>query len=1054
MARKAKAIKKVKSELKFYQKLVLNRYLLKQFGAEDFKNISANMKDPTLEEIDNEGVTGFYKHLIFMFGDKISIDTVHLSQYDLNIVEHTREINENRNEKIVLKYFQYLSLIFVEYYLDEYFNNRDILLSQLNKFVDCFNKEYPEDKIDIYKASNLNKVALWNATGSGKTLLMHINYYQYLYYSKGLIKDADSSFILLTPKEGLSLQHLEDFKLSNIKASMYDKNTTKINTAENEINILENTKLDNKDGDKRVSVKRFGDKNVVFVDEGHRGASGDTWYLYRNKLCENGFSFEYSATFGQAVKASGKNDLMQEYAKCIIFDYSYKYFYSDGYGKEYNIMNLKNDSDEHLRALYLTACLITYYQQKKLYLENNKSFTKFNLENPLFVFVGASVNAVRTESGRKVSDVIDILLFFKDFINEDSKYIQYIERILTGQTGFLDDVNRDIFRNEFVFLSSINMTAESTYYDILDTVFNCSTNGATMHVENLKGVQGEIRIRLGENEPFGVINVGDDSALLGLCSANGLHTDCIDFSESLFQGITKADSSINLLIGSKKFTEGWNCWRVSTMGLMNIGRSEGSEIIQLFGRGVRLKGYGMSLKRSNFLIKDRPEIMAPKYIGILETLNVFGIRADYMKQFKEYLEAEGVPTDKEQPFILHMPVIKNKAYKKSKLYSLKIKENLNFKKRASKLLLTYNDKISGVVLDCYAKVQYETSTKKATEEITKHEDKFSEVNLAFLDYEIIYHEMQLYKNEKSRYNVNIGIEDITELLRNDRWYKLLIPEDELILRSFDDYKRWEKIAITLLKLYFDKYYYVIKSRWEKPLLTYVLLNDNNNNFLKDDLFIISIGEPSKNEEIINFIKNLEAEVLQAKKDKTILDFVKIKNDLEATAFTPSLYNPVLYLAKNNIEINISPVALNESENKFIKDLREYCKNNKLYFVKKEIYIIRNKSKDGIGFFEESGFYPDFIMWIVDHGKQFITFVDPHGMRNESITSSKVTLHTKIKDIEATLGDSNVVLNSIILSPTKHSNLVDKHITMEEWNNRNVLFMEDEKYINELMKKIV
>lgn len=37
------------------------------------------------------------------------------------------------------------------------------------------------------------------------------------------------------------------------------------------------------------------------------------------------------------------------------------------------------------------------------------------------------------------------------------------------------------------------------------------------------------------------------------------------------------------------------------MGLMNVGRTEGSEIIQLFGRGVRLKGHGSSLKRSTRL---------------------------------------------------------------------------------------------------------------------------------------------------------------------------------------------------------------------------------------------------------------------------------------------------------------------------------------------------------------------------------------------------------------------------------------------------------------------
>ena len=34
------------------------------------------------------------------------------------------------------------------------------------------------------------------------------------------------------------------------------------------------------------------------------------------------------------------------------------------------------------------------------------------------------------------------------------------------------------------------------------------------------------------------------------------------------------------------------------MGLMNVGKGEGAQIIQLFGRGVRLKGYDLSLKRS------------------------------------------------------------------------------------------------------------------------------------------------------------------------------------------------------------------------------------------------------------------------------------------------------------------------------------------------------------------------------------------------------------------------------------------------------------------------
>ena len=107
-------------------------------------------------------------------------------------------------------------------------------------------------------------------------------------------------------------------------------------------------------------------------------------------------------------------------------------------------------------------------------------------------------------------------------------------------------------------------------------------------------------LRLGaENEAFGVINVGNDAKLVKLCGENGLATGECQFSGSLFHQINQPQSKVHLLIGSKKFTEGWNSWRVSTMGLMNVGKSEGAQIIQLFGRGVRLKGYDLSLKRSD-----------------------------------------------------------------------------------------------------------------------------------------------------------------------------------------------------------------------------------------------------------------------------------------------------------------------------------------------------------------------------------------------------------------------------------------------------------------------
>src|SRR3546814_7326503 len=53
-----------------------------------------------------------------------------------------------------------------------------------------------------------------------------------------------------------------------------------------------------------------------------------------------------------------------------------------------------------------------------------------------------------------------------------------------------------------------------------------------------------------------------------------------DFGGALFGKLNNKDSRLNVLIGSRKFTEGWSSWRVSTMGLLNMGQGEGSQIIR------------------------------------------------------------------------------------------------------------------------------------------------------------------------------------------------------------------------------------------------------------------------------------------------------------------------------------------------------------------------------------------------------------------------------------------------------------------------------------------
>lgn len=221
------------------------------------------------------------------------------------------------------------------------------------------------------------------------------------------------------------------------------------------------------------------------------------------------------------------------------------------------------------------------------------------------------------------------------------------------------------------------------FADILHVVFNTDGNAdePRLRLENIRQVAGEIGLKVGEyGDYFGVINIGDTSGLLKNCEQKGIIVSTEEFvSDSLFRSINAQNSKIKMLIGSRIFTEGWNSWRVSTMGLINFAKGEGSQAIQLFGRGVRLKGYEGCLKRSRKLDAG---VKPPKHIELLETLTIFGVKAQYMEDFKSYLEQEGTPTN-ETVHEFRLPVISRfNEVKGKKLHVIKVKDGATFKQQA------------------------------------------------------------------------------------------------------------------------------------------------------------------------------------------------------------------------------------------------------------------------------------------------------------------------------------------------------------------------------------
>ena len=1034
--------------MKFNEKFVLNSYLLSLFGVDSFTELVKDLKASPLEALDENDNSLFYHELKdkLISTNKIISDDK-LLEYDENIVRHTKTMGRG----IKWKYFQYLSLLFVEIYLDKYFEDKEQLLKELNSFILKFNTNIDiKEKLTKYSEHELNKLALYNATGSGKTLLLHMNLLQFNHYAKNKIKINKT--VLITPNEGLSNQHLKEFNASNIESEIFSKDSKGLFES-NAIEIIEITKLADEEGDKAVAVDSFEDNNLVFIDEGHRGSSGEIWKKNRDKLSANGFAFEYSATFAQAINsatgANKKKELENEYAKAIIFDYSYKYFYGDGYGKDYSILNLNEDS-ETIKQTYLTASLLSFYQQMKIY-ESSKAILKpYLIEKPLMVFVGSSVNAVRTESKRQVSDVVDVLLFIDEFIKNKTESIVNIEKILSFDSGMNKKDGSDIFANKFSFLEHSKLNAIQIFDDMLNIIFN--TSSGTLHIENLKGVDGEIALRIGENKYFGVINVGDSDSLTKLCETNGISIASRDFSSSLFKTINDTTSNLNILIGSKKFSEGWSSWRVSTMGLMNVGKKEGSSIIQLFGRGVRLKGYDFCLKRSREIAGYELE---KKYQAI-ETLNIFGLKADYMKTFKDYLKNEGVPTDERVEFVL--PLIYDKSYKTKKLKVLDLQVGKDFKKEM-KFDLEYSDTSAiskKVVLSLYRQVDMLESQSRGGDKLVLNSEILQKEHLSFVSIDKIFFALQQFKNEKGWSNLNISKSDIEDLVGRNDWYKLYIPSNDMKVSSFKNLANFETIMTTLLKKYMKSFYEYKKSEWESQYLEYRELDETRDTANLIDKYTITVTD--KETELIARLKTLRTMLNSGVIDDAELQKLS-KRDFQAFRFDKHLYNPLVFKDRGETALQIKPIELNDGERDFVEDLDSYLKRNAPKYEDTEIYLLRNQSKTGLGFFTEGNFYPDFIMWIKKDEKQYISFIDPKGIRNLNPSNdAKINLAIKIKEIEKNLGDTNVILNSFIISNTSYKDILDLHsdITKTQLEENNVFFQQDDKnnYVAKIFDKIL
>ena len=1056
----------------FHGMLVLAQWARSFFQGSDFQILQRALNRRELEGTNPEsGQTKFFHELIdSTLFNMNRVDRVTFSRYDKNIVRHWASITERRNKEegqtLEMKYYQYLTLLVTELYLDWFFNHQTELLAELNQKAKEYNKANPKNRIIAYKDApaeapifteeTLRKIAFWEATGAGKTLMLHVNLLQYLEYA-GKAGKLPDRIILLTPNEGLSHQHVKEMALSGISAELMSEMGLFRPQGIETVYVVDAVKLisdesSKKKGEKSFYAQSFEGNNLVLVDEGHHGSSkaDGEHRKSRELLCSNGFSFEYSATFGQAVAGKQANELKNEYAKSILFDYSYRYFHEDGYGKESYILNLDDDSNEEHLFRYLCANLLSYYQQHYLFAKNTEVMKRFRIYKPLCIFVGHTVNT-------NESDVQRVINFYAQVLNRRSE-VENIFRALVTDEDILKMKGGQSLHGRYKPL--MGNSAKDIYDDMLRKVFNAEYT-AKLKV-CLQKDSGEITLSVGEAAPFGLVTVGNGADLIKAMDSIE-HKDYIvqrhDISNSYFKDINDKDSTISILIGSKKFTEGWSSWRVSSMGLLNMGVNEGTQIIQLFGRGVRLQGADFTLKRSTHT--ERQIYAKDAFLEYLETLQIFGVRANYMSQFKVYLENEGVHT-LDQVLTLQFPIRRNNFPSGLMVPQLKdgyrINQAKGFKSQKATLFELpegVENKIKGikVTYDDFAYVQMLQTDNNQEQQntISSSGEHLDERAFAFFDWDGIYRELQTAKARQGYCNLAINKQRLIDFAYSKKdWYTLKTRKEDVTFDSFSKLANIERLFRILILAYMEQFYKRLQTVYEDEHMEMRPLNEN---WIPDE-YVFEIDNTQEGRLWDENLRKLQQIV--AKEDvpfsevnhwmQTVPGFVVI-------AFKQHLYTPLFYdKSKGTHPFTYKPISLGAaSEEMFVRDLQEFYNSpiGREYFENIDLYLMRNAANKlkGIGFAQAGNFYPDFMLWLIDKatGKQYLTFIDPKGLRNhEPHNDPKINFCKEIKELEKSLNEGNqdkITLNSVILSTTSYSDPLLSINSREFYDAKHILFLE-------------
>lgn len=800
-----------------------------------------------------------------------------------------------------------------------------------------------------------NRLSLWMATGSGKTLVI-VKLFELL---NTLVKNSEipsKDILFLAPTERI-LEQTKDLideynadtsndrfvKFISLKEYESHEHHSTIQF-EDEIKVYyyRSDLISDVQGNSRLDFKHYENNGewYIVLDEAHKGGKESSkQQAYFSIMSRNGYLFNLSATFSEQLDYS-----------TTAFNFNLEKFIKSGFGKNiyisdstYNFNNSNDDRSKYNKELIVTTSLISLTAAKMAY-EKIKSDDYYH--SPLMVTLAQTVT--NTDS--------DLHIFFEELKKfAEGNYSPKIFAIAK------EELVKELKKNgKYTFEKErhnidIDIISNLNPSNVLENVFNSKGHSSIeyVYVDNKK----EIGLKLKSSEiatPFALIRIGEISNWKNDILKGYEHTGSFE-DKHYFENLNKTPD-INILMGSRSFYEGWDSTRPNILNCINLGKSDAKKfILQAIGRGIRIEPLKNKRKRINSLLNsgeiDKKQFNSlQKSSSYLETLFIFATDNETVSKILSVVDdqsSEGsqkiIELDRRRTqYPLYIPRYQEMPKEVTKLKKIKIsQEDLNRFiqdiKNTPNSVMVLNYNVS------YKEVKYMRKLCAEPKVLFTIKSDYTYSNLSLLYAKVI----RFLRTSDKKVSTFTNIEDGKDLVH---FKQLKVNES--------DFKVLES-KINAVKKYANK-----------------------NNYTS--------------EEYINMLE-----------DGLILKKTDYK-DLQIKYISSHFYYPLIYSNKKDISY-IKHIIKEESEVSFLNELGTYIESNKDKINAKYDWWMFSKLDETldsitIPYFENGNlknFKPDFIFWLCNEQQKDykIVFVDPKGVAYSSainkVGSFNKLFHNKI-----------------------------------------------------------